>query len=434
MVVEVSRYFRVAAPIATLVALVALGSSGARAQINPGKLQGTLLDESGAPFGEVTLLFSPAENSPVAARKVKVNKKGQFTYGFFPSGIYKVELVDVQDRYLKGMVYSLLDDGGMEIDHQEIPSAHPTQGLPSFSVRPNRTVVLKLTVAPREAQQQLAMDVAVSEASGALKEMSDLYAAGDYAAVAAKSEALLADKPDLGPALYLRGVALWKLERLDESHAALERALELVPDQPGIFGVMGSVSADYADELAASGKVEEAKALYVEAAGHFKHNLELNPDSLASLYSRASALDKAGMEAELEPALLEIVEADPSYLQAYFRLSNLYLKADRPDDALAVLARIPSGDKSAAVAVYNVAVKLYNEKDLAAAELAAKKAIEIDPQLASVRRLLARVYLQQGNDAAAIPEIEKFIELAPDDPEVGDERILLETLKKKTAS
>jgi tetratricopeptide (TPR) repeat protein len=115
-------------------------------------------------------------------------------------------------------------------------------------------------------------------------------------------------------------------------------------------------------------------------------------------------------------------------------LSNLYLKADRPDDALAVLARIPSGDKSAAVAVYNVAVKLYNEKDLAAAELAAKKAIEIDPQLASVRRLLARVYLQQGNDAAAIPEIEKFIELAPDDPEVGDERILLETLKKKTAS
>src|SRR5262245_49890226 len=105
---QMPRGLRAVAPIPAILALVALGSPGASAQINPGKLQGTVVDESGAPFGDVTLLFAPAENSPVAARKVKVNKKGQFIYGFFPSGIYKVTLVDVEDRYLKGMVYSLL--------------------------------------------------------------------------------------------------------------------------------------------------------------------------------------------------------------------------------------------------------------------------------------------------------------------------------------
>jgi len=430
---DVRRAFRATAPIVALLALAALGSPPARAQINPGKLEGTLVDASGAPFGEVTLLFSPAEGSAVSPRKVKVNKKGQFTYAFFPAGIYVVELLDVEDKYLKSMVYRLLDDTGLEIDRQET-EAHPTKGLPSLSVRPNRKVVLELTVAPREVQKQLAMEVELSESRGPLKDMSDHYAAGDYEAVVAASDALLAEKPDVGPAVYLRGVALWKLARLAEAHATLERALELVPDQPGIFGVMGSVTIEYADELAGSGKVEEATALYASAADHFKRNLELDPDSRPSLLSRAAALDKAGMKAELEQVLLQIVEVDPGYLQAYFRLSNLYLESDRPEDALALLGRIPTADKDAAVAIYNVAVKLYNEKDIAAAELAAKKAVEIDPQLASVRRLLARVYLQQGNDAAAIPELEKFIELAPDDPEVDDERTLLEALRKKAAS
>jgi len=430
---NVRRALRAAAPIVALLAVAALGPP-ARAQINPGKLEGTLLDEGGAPFGEVTLLFSPAEGSPVSPRKVKVNKRGQFAYAFFPAGIYVVELVDVEDKYLKSMVYRLLEETGLEIDRQETPEAHPTKGLPSFSVRPNRKVVLELTVAPREVQEQLAMEVELGEARGPLKDMSDHYAAGEYEAVVAAADALLAEKPNIGPAVYLRGVALWKLARLAEAHATLEQALGLVPDQPGIYGVMGSVTVEYADELAGSGKAEEATALYASAADYFKRNLELDPQSRPSLFSRAAALDKAGMKAELETVLLQIIEVDPGYLQAYFRLSNLYLESDRPGDALALLGRIPSADKDAAVAIYNVAVKLYNEKDLAAAELAAKKAIEIDPQLASVRRLLARVYLQQGNDAAAILELEKFIELAPDDPEVEDERTLLQALRKKTPS
>jgi len=173
--------------------------------------------------------------------------------------------------------------------------------------------------------------------------------------------------------------------------------------------------------------------MYGEAADLFAKKLEENPLSRPSQLSRAAALDKAGRTDELEEALLEIIEADPSYLQAYFRLSTLYTEAGRADDALAVLDRIPGDDKSAAAAIYNVAVKLYNEDDLDAAEVAAKKAAEVDPELAPVRRLLARVYLGQGNDAAAIPEIEKFLELAPDDPEAEDERQLLEALKGRAA-
>jgi tetratricopeptide (TPR) repeat protein len=419
---------RVAAAALAIGALASV-SSPVSAQINPGELRGTLVDENGQPVPNVTLLYSPAEGSAVAERKVKVNKKGSFAHAFFPSGIYKVELLDSEELFLKSMVYTLLDDGGLEIDQLQA-DAHPTDGLPSISVRPHRTVVLELVVAPREVQRKLALDVAVNESRGPLKEMSDLYAAGDYEAVVAQGDALLADKPEIGQAIYLRGVALWKLERLAEAHESLSEAVMRVPDQEGIYGVLGSVTVAYADEVAESGDDDHARELYVEAVVYFDKNLELNPGSHASLLSRAAALDKAGREAELEEALQAVIEADPTYLQAYFRLSSLYSKADRTEDALAVLARIPDADSSTATAIYNVAVKMYNSDDLDGAEVAARKAAEIDPGLAPIHRLLGRIYMSQGNTESAISAIETFLDLAPDDPQAGDERQLLEILKK----
>jgi tetratricopeptide (TPR) repeat protein len=414
-----------------VVAVAFAGAPESGAQLNPGKIKGTVVDQDGNPAGGLTLLFSPAdEGSANSPRKLKVNKKGRFAHSFFPSDTYDIELVETEDRFLKSIVYVLLNDSGLEIDRNEA-EAHPTQGLPSVSIRPAFTAVIDLVVAPKEVQESLAMDVAIAEARGPLKEMQDLYETGDYEGVVSKSDEILAEKPNIGPAIYLRGVALWKLGRLEEAREALIRALELVPDQPGILGVTASVTAERADELAAAGQSAKAAEMHSLAADLFGQNLEANPQSRPSLLSRASELDKAGRTDELEAALLEIIEVDPGYLQAYFRLSTLYNEAGRSDDALAVLDRIPGGDESTAVAIYNVAVKLYNADDLAGAEAAARKAIEVDPELPAVRRLLARVYLAQGNDAAAIPEIEKFLELAPDDPEADDERQLLEALKSR---
>jgi tetratricopeptide (TPR) repeat protein len=425
-----SGSFRTVLAGLAIVAVALLGAPETRSQLNPGKIKGTVVDQDGNPAGGFTLLFTPEEGSANAPRKIKVNKKGRFAHSFFPSDTYEIELVESGDRFLKSLVYVLLNDSGLEID-RNAADAHPTQGLPSISVRPAFTAVIDLVIAPKEVQESLAMDVAIAEARGPLKEMSELYEAGDYEGVVAKSDEILAEKPNVGPAVYLRGVALWKLGRLEEAREALTRALELVPDQPGIYGVTASVTAERADEIAAAGQDAEAAEMYAKAADLFGQNLEVNPESRPSLLSRASALDKSGRTEELEAALLDIIEVDPTYLQAYFRLSTLYTQAGRPDDALVVLDRIPGGDKSAAAAIYNVAVKLYNEDDLAAAEAAARKAVEVDPELAAVRRLLARVYLAQGKDAEAIPEIEKFLELAPDDPEADDERQLLEALKSR---
>ena len=412
-----------------VVAVSWLVAPDAWCQINPGKIQGTVVDQDGNAVGGITLLLSPSDEGSVnAPRKLKVNKKGRFGHSFFPADYYKIELVESEDLFLKSIVSILLNDSGLEMD-RVAADAHPSKGLPPVSVQPRFTAVVDLVIAPKEVQESLAMEVAISESRGPLKEMHDLYTEGDFEGVLALSEELLAEKPNVGPAVYLRGVALWRVGRLEEARETLMRALELAPDQEGIFGVAASVLLDRADELADAGQEAEAVEVYAEAAELFRRNLELNPDSRPSLLNRAAALDNAGKTDELEKVLLKITEVDPGYLQAYFRLSTLYTQAGRADDALAVLDRIPGGDKSAAAAIYNVAVNLYNDDNLGAAELAARKAAEIDPDLAPVRRLLARVYLRQGNDAAAIPEIETFLELAPDDPEADDERQLLEALK-----
>jgi tetratricopeptide (TPR) repeat protein len=422
------RLFNVILGAAVVTGLLLAGGTPVSAQTSTARVNGTVVDENGQPVGGLVLRFVPDETSGNPERKLKVNKKGKFSFSFFPYGKYKIEL-EGSDLFLKSIAYVVKDASGLETD-SNASDAHPETGLPALRLPPGQRVQIDLVVTSQEYQKELKQQIAVVEAKGALKKIAELYEQRDMEGVLAEADRLLADKPDLGQALYMRGVALWQLGRPGEAVEALRQALEVIPEQPGILGAIGQALMDQADEVTKSGDEAAAKPLYSEAAEFFQRDFESNPEATASVVNRAAALDRAGETEALEEALMKVLEVQPDNISIYFRLASVYTERGEADKALEILERLPVSDKSAAPAVFNVAVRLYNEENLEGAGFAARKALEIDPDLAAAHHLMSRVYIDKGDNDAAIAEIEKFLELAPDDPKVPAEEQLLRALKQ----
>ena len=98
--------------------------------------------------------------------------------------------------------------------------------------------------------------------------------------------------------------------------------------------------------------------------------------------------------------------------------------------ALEALNSIPNPGHDAAVAMYNIAVEMYNEPAYESMIMVLERALEIEPEAAEYHRLLGRAWLAMGENAKAIEELSEFLRLAPDDPGAEVERQLVEALQK----
>ena len=92
---------------------------------------------------------------------------------------------------------------------------------------------------------------------------------------------------------------------------------------------------------------------------------------------------------------------------------------------MALLQEIPATEKRSAVTIYNIAVGLSDDGNMAGSLLAARRAAQIDPELAHPRRLIAQILLGQDDRPAAIQAIREYLEVAPDDPEAETYRRIL---------
>ena len=270
---------------------------------------------------------------------------------------------------------------------------------------------------------------AAAATSSALKKLNELFAGGDMTAVLAEADRVLAEDPNLGGAHYLRAVALWKLGRPGDAVASIRRAEELIPDQPGIDGVTGTILMDLGDQEKKAGSEEKARAAWTEAAEAFGRTLVKSPNDTSALTNRVIALDRAGKVDETIGALTALLAADPGNAKASLRLAEVESDAGRLDDALAVLDRMPDPNVDTVLALYNVSVKLYNAKKLAPILPAMQKAIRIAPEIPHPHQLLSRVLLNQGDVPGAVRELKEFLRLAPDDPDAASEREMLKAIE-----
>ena len=77
-----------------------------------------------------------------------------------------------------------------------------------------------------------------------------------------------------------------------------------------------------------------------------------------------------------------------------------------------------------------MAFESYDANDMGEAEKRFKKVLQVDPNHPHSHYLLALIYVNEERTEEAKHHLERFIELAPDDPEAATARELLAYLSK----
>ncbi len=404
------------------------------AQIHPTRVQGELKLEDGTPLGRQVLVFEPADAGTTELRReMKVGKSGKFRHSFFPAGTYRISLLG--DEYFLRSIHVIIRDksGAMLLEQQS--DADPDEGLPPVRLIAGGNARIELTAADPSVRRKLKQAMIFREMKGPLAELREAFSAGEMQKVVDLSDTVLEKDPDIGPVLYVRGVALTDLGRPREASEVLRRAAELTPDQPGVFGALGLALLRQAQAARKEGTEdsETIRAMFAEAAEAFGRELETASDDLPLLINRGVALRDAGRREDAIKAFEKVIEQDPSYLNAYFQIYALLDEMGQREQALAVLSRAPGADEEVAKALYNEAVALYNRDEYEAAKDMLARAEAKDPSLTLVYRLRGYLLLKEGKVDEAVALLERFVEAQPDHPDAEADRALIAALKESAS-
>ena len=411
------------------VAVLLLVSPIAWAQSDYGRVMGKVVDQEGKPVSGLTIEFQAAAGSANPGFSVTTNKKGRFTYPTTVPGGYdpRVEgnwyATHIQVKNLGAVSIA----GGSDLDLALQPGEDP----PTLSVLRDGRVQIELTVAEGRGGGGGTTVVGLDEASGELKQLSDLFDAKDWASLLAKSATVLEANPENGGAHYLRGVAQWQTGSIDEAVESIRLAARYMPDQPGINGTLATLLLTQGGLLTEAGEAAAAAEAYGEAADLFQAQLEETPDEVVYLTNRVASLDLAGRTEELIPAIQELLLFDDSNVSAHLRLAELHVAAGDIDTAFEVLSGMPEGGESAASIMYNAAVDMWNEGNMEAAVAVVDKGLEIAPEMADLYRLKAMALIS-SDQALAVENLEKYLSMVPEDTEgLEADKALLAALKER---
>ncbi len=170
---------------------------------------------------------------------------------------------------------------------------------------------------------------------------------------------------------------------------------------------------------------------YEGAAAKFQEALNVDPNLQPSLLGLATADLKLGRNADAATAAETVLKADPKNEQAIRIRYNACLALGdktRLIDALVGLAAVEP--VMARDGLLRLAFDAYDANDMVQAKDRFDKALAIDPNYGLAYYYLALIDVSQGATAEAKSHIERFLQLAPNDPEAKSAREMLKYLSK----
>jgi len=134
---------------------------------------------------------------------------------------------------------------------------------------------------------------------------------------------------------------------------------------------------------------------------------------------------------EAVKAYMKVYEKTPERADVVAAIANSYNNLGNKAEAAAWYGKLTVGDVQDIDTAFNAGVCLYNAGSTAEAVQYFKKSVTIDPAFADGYYQLGMASVAQAKNDEAIDAFKKFLELAPDSPQAGTAKSIMEALTKK---
>ena len=275
----------------------------------------------------------------------------------------------------------------------------------------------------------------------------------DYQDAVAKFEEAADHDPDFRQAWGALSVAHLKLGQNQEAAEAAEKAMALgstdvmvLQSRWEAYRNLGddAMAAEAQKDFETTGRLaEEAKKVYNEgvqllkagdqegAYAKFQDAVEFDPNLQVAQAAVSTTALKVGHNEEAAAAAQSILDENPQDGEALRIRYNACLALGDDEkliEALVGLAALEPG--LARDGLWRLALESYDAGDMAQSEIRFGKVLEVDPNHPWANYLLGLVLMGEGNNQEAISYLERFIQLAPDDPEAPSARDLVTYLSE----
>lgn len=224
---------------------------------------------------------------------------------------------------------------------------------------------------------------------------------------------------------HLQGMAALRQGRLKEAAEAFQRAAALTPNNPSVHASLGMVEKERgrypqaaralrkalalgADEVeidCALGFISYRMTAYQAAVPRLRKCLQRKPDDDRSRYYLTQCYLSQGMMDDAEREIRVLIDRHPDTGQFHYILGTIYMarSASQQNNKAAVrsLRKAIALDKHLTGAYHSLGIVYRRMHRLHDAAKMLEEAVRRDPNGYEIRRVLASVYRQMGNTAAA---------------------------------
>ena len=389
-----------------------------------GLLRGTVVDSSGNPIPSVKVAVTSEELTSFR-KSLTTDQKGQFKVRFQQNQAqYRFELLFEKPGFgsftvpfSPSMTQQMREQWVMEeAETQVVPQSHGDLGA---VVTGSSNAAVEAFNAGLSAQREGQLDTAV-----------------------AKFQEALAEDPELGPAQLALAQVHLDREGYAEAASAADRALELNINRADALRLKyqalralgkNAEAEAVSEQLAeADGAVASARRLYNEggqafqagdketALARFQQAAELDPSLTDAHHAIATLqLAKGNHEASAEAAEKALAMGSED-LRTLRVLYDAYDALGRTEELTEIAPRLAAVDPDfGGSKLVEQAADNWNAGEAERAVQLSRLALSMDPNLAKAYYFIGLNHLSNGENADAKASLQKFIDLAPDDPEAA---------------
>ncbi|MEI6668149.1 MAG: tetratricopeptide repeat protein [Acidobacteriota bacterium] len=234
-----------------------------------------------------------------------------------------------------------------------------------------------------------------------------LIARGDLARAAIESKLLTEKFPNLAEAYALAGMLQGRKNDAVEARKSFDHALQI--DPASVDALAGQVALDFAAKKPADARTR------IDAA------LAKSPDHPGLLILAARTYGSAGDTTKTEQVLLKAVDVDPSNMQAYGMLGQLYVSQNKLDQATARFEEIIKRQPKSVVAYTMLGMIRGAQGRSADARKTYEKILEIDPRAPVAANNLAWIMADANENLDVALQLARTAKsVIPASPEVDD--------------